>query len=54
MFGNRPDMQTMATYLQQVLVGFSDIGYGSAVSVAVFAVIGVFVALYVVIFRMEA
>ncbi len=51
MFGNRPDMQTLATYAHQNLIAMSDIGYGSAVSVAVFLVIGVFIALYMAFFR---
>jgi trehalose/maltose transport system permease protein len=53
MFGSRPDMQTMATYAQQNLVAISDVGYGSAVSVAIFIVIAIFIALYVLIFRQE-
>jgi trehalose/maltose transport system permease protein len=53
MFGSRPDMQTMATYAQQNLVAISDVGYGSAVSVAIFIVIAVFIALYIMIFRQE-
>ncbi len=53
MFGSRPDMQTMATYAQQNLVSISDIGYGSAISVAIFLVIAVFIGLYIVIFRKE-
>lgn len=53
MFGSRPDMQTMATYAQQNLVSMSDIGYGSAISVAIFVVIAVFIALYIIVFRVE-
>jgi trehalose/maltose transport system permease protein len=53
MFGNRPDMQTMATYAQQVLVSISDIGYGSAISVAIFLVIAVFIMIYLAVFRTE-
>lgn len=53
MFGNRPDTQTMATYAQQNLVSISDVGYGSAISVAIFFVIGIFIALYMVVFRAE-
>jgi trehalose/maltose transport system permease protein len=53
MFGNRPDMQTMATYAQQNLVSISDVGYGSAISVAIFAVIAVFIAMYIIMFRVE-
>ena len=53
MFGSRPDMQTMATYAQQTLVSVSDIGYGSAISVAIFVVIAVFIGLYLAVFRTE-
>jgi trehalose/maltose transport system permease protein len=53
MFGNRPDMQTMATYAQQVLVSISDIGYGSAISVAIFLIIAVFIMIYLAVFRTE-
>ncbi len=53
MFGARLDMQTMAVYAQQNLVAFSDLGYGSAVCVAIFVIIAIFVALYVTIFRVE-
>jgi trehalose/maltose transport system permease protein len=52
-FGSRPDMQTMATYAQQNLVSISNVGYGSALSVAIFLVIAVFIALYIVLFRPE-
>lgn len=54
MFGNRPDMQTMATYAHQNLVSISDIGYGSAISVAIFVVIAIFIGLYIAVFRSEA
>jgi trehalose/maltose transport system permease protein len=53
MFGNRPDMQTMATYAQQTLVSISDIGYGSAISVAIFLIIAVFIMMYLAVFRTE-
>ncbi|MDP9313311.1 MAG: sugar ABC transporter permease [Chloroflexota bacterium] len=53
MFGARPDTQTMAIYNQQQLVAFSDLGYGSAVSVAIFVVIGIIVAAYVTFLRVE-
>ncbi|HWQ14051.1 MAG TPA: sugar ABC transporter permease [Roseiflexaceae bacterium] len=53
MFGARPDMQPLAVYAQQYLVSFSDLGYGSAICVAIFALIAVFVAMYVSIFRVE-
>jgi trehalose/maltose transport system permease protein len=53
MFGSRPDMQTMATYAQQNLVAISDVGYGSAVSVAIFVVIAIFISLYLIVFRRD-
>lgn len=53
MFGNRPDTQTMATYAQQILVSVSDVGYGSAVSVAIFVIIAVFIGLYLAVFQIE-
>ncbi|WP_437476631.1 sugar ABC transporter permease [Sorangium sp. So ce1014] len=53
MFGNRPDMQTMATYAQQTLVSISNIGYGSAISVALFLIIAVFIMIYLAVFRTE-
>jgi len=53
MIGSRPDMQTMATYAHQSLVSISDIGYGSAISVAIFLVIAAFIGLYIAVFRRE-
>jgi trehalose/maltose transport system permease protein len=51
MFGSRPDMQTIATYAQQNLVSIADVGYGSAVSVALFLIIAIFIVIYVALFR---
>ncbi len=53
MFGARADTQTMAIYDQQNIVSFSDIGYGSAISVAIFVIIGIFVVAYVTSLRIE-
>lgn len=53
MFGARADTQTMAIYDQQNIVSFSDIGYGSAISVAIFLIIGIFVVAYVTSLRIE-
>ncbi len=53
MFGNRPDTQTMATYAQINLVDFSDLGYGSAISVGIFFIIAIFVVVYVTTLRVE-
>ena len=53
MFGNRQNTQTMAIYNQQNIVEFSDLGYGSAISVAIFLIIGIFVVAYVTFLKVE-
>jgi trehalose/maltose transport system permease protein len=53
MFGARPDTQTMAIYNQQNIVAFSDLGYGGAISVAIFVILGIFVAAYVTFLKVE-
>ena len=53
MFGSREDTQTMAVYAQNTIVGGGDVGYGSAISVAIFAIIAVFVVIYVTAFKVE-
>jgi len=53
MFGNRADTQTMAVYNQQVITAFSDIGYGAAISVAIFLIIGIFVIAYMTFLKVE-
>lgn len=53
MFGARQDTQTMAIYNQQNIVSFSDLGYGSAISVAIFLIIGIFVVAYVTFLKVE-
>jgi trehalose/maltose transport system permease protein len=50
-FGNRPDTQTMAIYDQATIVGDGHVGYGGAVSVAIFLIIGIFVVIYVTFMR---
>jgi trehalose/maltose transport system permease protein len=45
-FGNRPDTQTMAIYAQSTIVGDGHVGYGAAVSVAIFLIIAIFVVIY--------
>lgn len=52
-FGARADTQTMAIYNQQNIVAFSRLGYGAAISVAIFIIIGIFVALYVTFLKIE-
>ncbi len=53
MFGNRLDTQTMAIYNQQEIVVNTDLGYGSAISVAIFLIIGIFVVAYVTFLKVE-
>jgi trehalose/maltose transport system permease protein len=52
-FGNRPDTQTMAIYAQSTIVGDGNVGYGAAVSVAIFLIIAIFVVIYVTFMRVE-
>ncbi|HEU5326512.1 MAG TPA: sugar ABC transporter permease [Thermomicrobiales bacterium] len=52
-FGNRPDTMTMAVYNQENIVNFSDLGYGTTISVAIFIIIALFVLAYVSIFKVE-
>ncbi len=46
-FGNRADTQTMAIYDQTTIVGDGYVGYGAAISVAIFLIISLFVVIYV-------
>jgi len=50
-FGNRIDTQTMATEAQSTIVGDGHVGYGSAMSVAIFLIIGLFVVIYMTAMR---
>src|SRR4051794_21666620 len=50
-FGNSPNTQTMAIYNQQTIVGDGHVGYGAAVSVAIFLIIALFVVIYVSVSR---
>ena len=50
-FGNRPDTQTMAIYAQSTIVGDGHVGYGAAISVAIFFIIAIFVVIYVTVSR---
>jgi trehalose/maltose transport system permease protein len=53
MLGTSGTTQTLATYAQQHIVSFSDLGYGSAISVLIFLIIGIFVIAYVTAMRAE-
>jgi trehalose/maltose transport system permease protein len=52
-FGNRPDTQTMAIYDQSTIVGDGHVGYGAAISVAIFVIIAIFVVIYVTLTRVR-
>jgi trehalose/maltose transport system permease protein len=52
-FGNRPDTMTMAIYDQQEIVSFGNIGYGAAVSVAIFIILAIVVTIYIRALRVE-
>ena len=47
LFGARADTTTMSIYIEQNIVDFGKVGYGSAISVVTMLLIAVFVALYV-------
>jgi trehalose/maltose transport system permease protein len=52
-FGSRLDTQTMAIYTQNTIVASGDVGYGAAVSVAIFLIIGMFVVIYTTFVRVQ-
>ncbi len=52
-FGSRLDTQTMAIYDQNTIVSTGDVGYGAAMSVGIFLIISMFVAIYVTLIRVE-
>src|ERR671933_45998 len=52
-FGNRADTQTMAIYDQDTIVGAGDVGYGAAISVAIFLIISLFVIIYMTVMRVS-
>jgi trehalose/maltose transport system permease protein len=52
-FGNRADTQTMAIYDQSTIVGDGFVGYGSAISVAIFLIISLFVIIYMTVMRVS-
>lgn len=52
-FGSRPDTETMSIYNQDTIVSVGDVGYGAAISVAIFLIIAMFVVVYVTVMRVE-
>jgi trehalose/maltose transport system permease protein len=53
LLGQASATQTMAIYDQSTIVQTGDVGYGAAISVAIFLIIGVFVVIYVSFLRVE-
>jgi trehalose/maltose transport system permease protein len=52
-FGYRLGAQTMAVYNQSTIVGDGHVGYGAAMSVAIFLIISLFVVIYVTVVRVS-
>ena len=52
LLGQRPP-QSMAIYNQATIVQTGEVGYGAAISVAIFLIISVFVVIYVTLLRVE-
>ncbi len=53
LLGQRVDTQSMAVYNQSTIVQAGEVGYGAAISVAIFLIIGVFVVIYVTFVRVQ-
>ena len=53
LLGQASATQTMAIYDQSTIVQTGDVGYGAAISVAIFLIISIFVVLYVTFLRVE-
>ena len=53
LLGQRQDTQSMAIYDQATIVQTGNVGYGAAISVAIFLIISVFVVIYVTFLRVE-
>jgi trehalose/maltose transport system permease protein len=51
LFGQRPDTTTMSIYVQEQIIYFGKVGYGSAVSVALLFIIAIFIAIYILMSR---
>ena len=43
----------MAIYNQNTIVAFGDVGYGAAISVGIFLIIGLFVVIYATFMRVQ-
>ena len=53
LFGSRPDTMTMGIYDQENIVSFGRIGYGAAISVGIFVVLAIVIAIYVSVLRVQ-
>jgi trehalose/maltose transport system permease protein len=53
LFGSRPDTMTMAIYDYQNIVPFGNVGYGAAISVAIFIILAIVITIYIKSFRVE-
>jgi trehalose/maltose transport system permease protein len=53
LLGQQQNTQSMAVYVQNTIVTVGDVGYGAAISVAIFLIIAMFVAVYVTFLRVE-
>jgi trehalose/maltose transport system permease protein len=53
LLGQRPGTESMAILDQSTIVQTGDVGYGAAMSVAIFLIVGIFVVIYVTLLRVE-
>lgn len=53
MFGSRPDTMTLAVYDQENIVSFGNVGYGATISVGIFIILAIVIAIYLSVFRLE-
>lgn len=54
LFGNRPDTITMSILVQEEIISFGKVGYGSAVSVGILFIIAIFIVIYMLMSRWSA
>jgi trehalose/maltose transport system permease protein len=54
LFGQRPDTTTMSILVQEQIIYFGKVGYGSAVSVGLLFIIAIFIAIYIFMSRWSA
>jgi trehalose/maltose transport system permease protein len=54
LFGQRPDTTTMSILVQEQIIYFGKVGYGSAVSVGILFIIAIFIVIYMFMSRWSA